>query len=794
MQSLPPALEPLAAYRQFILFKLVPKNDGTGKTDKLPVDHRTGRVMIKGADWQADPATWTDAQQAITIAGLLGADHGVGFLFTDLDPFFFIDLDGCQLPNGQWSQTATEVCGRLPGAAIEVSQSGKGLHIIGCAAAVPPHGCKNAALGLEMYHSGRFVALTGYQATGSAGTDLTAYLPGVVADYFPPAGGSSNSFPAEWTTTARPEYTGPLDDGELIALMLKPRVNAGQIFGNKASITDLWRCNVTALSRAYPDHYGNRPYDESSADAGLASHLAFWTGCNADRMLRLMWQSGLVRGKWTEHETYLTRTILSAAGQCREVYSAGSDASSDVPPPPTMEQIQQSGLALPFLAESETFAYLGGRPARLLRFNAAWLTRTDQGYYREISDEVVRAEIREIVDWKVSQTRLNNAVDEIKSAVILDSHGVTLPHWIDKNESLPDAGDLIVCKNGILDPNTGYLYPHTDNLLTYNALPYNYDVTAMHPVIWINFLNQVFDNNREAIHELQKLFGYLTTLDTSQQKIFLFIGPKRSGKGTLARVIRAMIGANNVCAPSLNTIANDKGLESLIGKQVAIFPDARLGFKTDKAVTVERLLSISGEDAIDIPRKYQGDWHGQLYSRLIMMSNEVPILGDVSGALMGRYVIFKMPNSFYGYEDKNLTDKLLAELPGILNWSLEGLRELKREGHISTPRMSKDLVDEVDSLGSPVKGFVKEMCWTGENYFVEKTALWSEYKKWHYANGVSGHPLSKEVFGRHLNTAYPGQFKDHRPGGKERERYWSGIALITLAGQVFGEHRDEHTD
>ena len=82
---------------------------------------------------------------------------------------------------------------------------------------------------------------------------------------------------------------------------------------------------------------------------------------------------------------------------------------------------------------------------------------------------------------------------------------------------------------------------------------------------------------RETIETLQELFGYLVIGDTSQQKMFLVVGPKRSGKGTIARVLKGLLGAHNVAGPTLSSFATNFGLAPLIGKSVAVISDARLG-------------------------------------------------------------------------------------------------------------------------------------------------------------------------------------------------------------------------
>lgn len=307
MRELPAALAPMGAYRQFIVYLAQPSRTRAGKTDKFPADFRSGRVVSAH-----DAQFWTDANTAIAAAATLGAAYGVGFVFTDADPFWFLDLDGCLGADGQWSSLAVGMCQAFAGAAIEVSQSGKGLHIFGTGRP-PAHGCKNEALGLEFYHTGRFVALTGLGAVGNAAADFSHMLPGVVSQYFPPD--AAQALEQDWTTEPCEEWRGPAEDEELLRRALRSQSTASA-FGGRASFADLWTGNMDALCRAYPDEA--RGYDASSADAALAQHLAFWTGRNCERIRSLMERSALARDKW-EREDYLPRTILGAVGRQFEV-------------------------------------------------------------------------------------------------------------------------------------------------------------------------------------------------------------------------------------------------------------------------------------------------------------------------------------------------------------------------------------------------------------------------------------------------------------------------------------------
>lgn len=300
-------LAPLAAYRQFITVKLVPLPNG--KTDKLPVSP----FGLVGVDAH-NPANWQSWHEAATLAAGLGAGYTVGFVLTDADPFGCLDIDSALQPDGTWSPLSQQLCAALPGTVIEVSQSGRGLHVWFRWPHRIEHTCKNVALGIELYSTKRFVALGG----GHVG-ELADSCPGiaaVAARFFPPRD-DGGEVPDEGP---RADWIGPADDDLLIQRALASQSLAG-MFSGKASFADLWNGNAQALARSYPDSENPTGYDASSADMALAQHLAFWTGCDIGRTERLMRRSALVREKWDDRADYLvSRTIIGAARQAREVY------------------------------------------------------------------------------------------------------------------------------------------------------------------------------------------------------------------------------------------------------------------------------------------------------------------------------------------------------------------------------------------------------------------------------------------------------------------------------------------
>jgi putative DNA primase/helicase len=94
-------------------------------------------------------------------------------------------------------------------------------------------------------------------------------------------------------------------------------------------------------------------------------------------------------------------------------------------------------------------------------------------------------------------------------------------------------------------------------------------------------------------------------------------------------------------------------------------------------------------------------------------ANELPGLVDASGALAGRFIVLVLVNSVYGREDHGLSDRLLTELPGILNRSIAGWRRLSERRDFVQPNSALDVIRQLEELGSPIGAFIREECKVG---------------------------------------------------------------------------------
>lgn len=373
---------------------------------------------------------------------------------------------------------------------------------------------------------------------------------------------------------------------------------------------------------------------------------------------------------------------------------------------------------------------------------------------------------------KPNKRTVDHLLDALRAAAFLDAQP---PCWL---ADAPVTGALIACQNGLVHPRTRELLAASPRYFNLNACSFAYQRKAPPPAAWLTFLDSLWPDDAECKATLQELVGLLMTDDTTFQKLFLLLGPKRGGKGTIARVLREMLGAENTSAPTLTGLGHSFGLAGLIGKPLAIISDARLTGRSDLAAVTENLLRISGEDAVSVPRKFQPDWVGTLPTRFLLLTNELPALTDASGALASRFIILPLTRSFYGHEDRTLTNRLLAEMPGIFSWALDGLERLHQRGHLLQPAAGAAMLDDLDRLASPIKAFVADACAVESAAEIGCADLYRAWADW-CAEQHRDHPGTLQMFGRNLSAAFSHiTVRRPRRDTGPRERIYSGIRLL----------------
>lgn len=384
---------------------------------------------------------------------------------------------------------------------------------------------------------------------------------------------------------------------------------------------------------------------------------------------------------------------------------------------------------------------------------------------------------KDLAPWAPTRRKIGDLLEALSAIVIL-SNELEQPCWIDGRPN----GTIVAVANGLLDITSRNLYEHTPAYFNQTSVPFDYDAAALEPTKWLNFLNELWPQEPAAIDALSEWFGYVVSGRLDLHKILLMVGPTRGGKGVIARVLTALVGRRNVCGPTLNSLGGDFGLAPLIGKPLAIISDARFVGRNSNVV-VERLLSISGEDTLTVNRKYRDQWTGKLPSRLHVISNELPKLGDASTAIVGRIILLLLSRSWLGREDHELEPILHAELPGILNWALAGLERLTLDNANCFTRVetAEEAITAMRDLASPVAAFVRERCIVEPDAEIEVDMLYAEFKAWCERNE---HPKeNKALFGRDLRAAIPSVRKTRPRDGQGRQYVYAGIRLRTSADE-----------
>lgn len=421
------------------------------------------------------------------------------------------------------------------------------------------------------------------------------------------------------------------------------------------------------------------------------------------------------------------------------------------------------------------------------RWCGAWWC-WDRTRYVPVDDEEVRRLLWRWMDLAVTtkfnkrggkdqeSITVNDAlVSNVSGALMAAADPIdgAVPKWRDGTAG--NLRTLVACQNGILDMGTLTLLPATPNLFVTTAVQTYWDPAAPAPVAWLKFLDEIFAGDAESIATLQMIFAYLISSETGLQKLFALIGPKRSGKSTIERILKALLEAA-VTSPTMSGLAERFGLAPLIGKSVAIISDCRLSGRHDHTVAVERLLTITGEGSISIDRKNKDIVDVRLGTRFLLISNVVPGLGDPSGAMASRFIVLSTKRSFFGSEDLGLEARLMAELPGIFRWAVTGWSMLKSAGRFTQPEASLEIVADLEALGSPIAEFVTELCVVAPDATVEVARLYGSYRNWCERTGRL--PLDDAGFGVSLRATVP-TLSRFRPGsGPNRPRSYRGVRLV----------------
>jgi len=538
--------------------------------------------------------------------------------------------------------------------------------------------------------------------------------------------------------------------------------------------------NDQKFARLYDGDISGYP-SHSEADQALCNKIVFWFGHDADRVDRIFRESGLYREKW-ERQDYQDRTISSAMAFTAEQYE----------PPESQPTLSLNGtpkekeLGFAFTrtdtANAERLVEQHGEDLKFCHPWNRWLVWTGEYWALDDTAEVQRrakqtartiaAEAVEMEDAKQYETHLKFAAasqseSKRRSMINLASSEEGIP-------VLPDHLDadpwLLTCRNGTIDLRTGQPRQHQRRDLITKYSPVEYDGAANCP-IFTRFLDQITAGNTELQQFIQRSFGYSLTGDTREQVLFILHGTGSNGKSTLVELFLRLLNdygrqtaTETLMVKRHDAIPND--LAALKGSRFVGASETEEGRRLSEALVKQ----LTGGDRI-AARFMRAEWFEFIPEfKIWMFTNHKPVIRGTDHAIWRRIRLVPFEVQIPDHEqDKTLPAKLRQELPGVLNWAIEGCLAWQRDG-LGTPEKVKAATkayrEEMDVLGP----WLEDCCILGKENQTTVKLLYESYTTWCEANGDK--PISKTMLGKRLGER--GLDRYQGPGGK---RYWLGISI-----------------
>jgi putative DNA primase/helicase len=287
------------------------------------------------------------------------------------------------------------------------------------------------------------------------------------------------------------------------------------------------------------------------------------------------------------------------------------------------------------------------------------------------------------------------------------------------------------------------LTPHRREDLNTKVARVAYDANAQCPT-WLQFLDDIMAGDAEMISFLQQAVGYSITGLVHEHCMFILYGTGRNGKGTFINTLMAIVGDYAIKAPQ-ELLMVKRGevhpteLTMLHGARMVVVAETAEGRRLNEALVKE----LTGGDPITARRMREDFWTFQPTHKIWMCTNYKPVIRGQDPAIWARIRLVPFNVSFLGREDVTLLDRLLLELPGILNWSLEGNLNWQTVG-LGTPPVVINATAGYRAEMDTFLEFIDETCTLDPAASVLRTTLLATYKN--YCKDHKLRPLGRNNF------------------------------------------------
>lgn len=247
---------------------------------------------------------------------------------------------------------------------------------------------------------------------------------------------------------------------------------------------------------------------------------------------------------------------------------------------------------------------------------------------------------------------------------------------------------------------------------------------------WLRFIEELWPDQPDMWSYIQRVAGYCLTGSTKEHTMFLCVGDGRNGKSTLLNVLRKMMGDYADSAAFATFDADRKGeatndLADLRGKRLVTVSETN----EDKRLDEARVKAVTGGDPVKCRFLFQEFFAYTPTWKLFMAVNHLPTIGGTDNGIWSRLHLIRFEQSFLGREDKDLETNLLRELPGILNWALEGLKDYMAEG-LHPPAYVSDATARYRTDSDTVQQWFDACCERGETMTMRSGAGYESFCVW----------------------------------------------------------------
>lgn len=522
---------------------------------------------------------------------------------------------------------------------------------------------------------------------------------------------------------------------------------------------------------------------QSEADLALCNQLAFWTQRNAAQMDRIFKTSGLYRAKWEQKrgdKTYGELTIAKAILNCTEVYQPAvhdekkftfamfNDGTFGIDEPKKKYDMTDTGNAHRLIDRFGTIVRYSYNRKRWMYWDGK-MWRVDEGseikkladaICEDIKKEAIleqdeKAQI-EMLRWAAKTASSKGKDNMIKEAQHLDG----IPASPDEFDAYPD---FINCQNGIVNLRNGELIPHDSNFMMSKITYCDYDQTGEEPKLWLSFLDDVTNHNKELQEYIQKCIGYSLSGSTREQCAYFLYGIGNNGKSTFLDVVADMLGGYASNAQP-ETIMMKKWGSDGASSDIARLKSARFVTSEEPTEGVrlnEGLLKqLTGGSKVTCRFLYGDEFEYMPEFKIWIATNHKPIIRGTDFGIWRRIKLIPFEVNIPKEKvDKMLKYKLRKEMSKIMRWAVEGCIKWQKEG-IQEPQCVQEAVKEYKQEMDLLAGFL-ESCIIIDYDCKERIAssdLFKAYSRWAKENNE--YEMSSKKFFREIGKKLPDKGRD----------------------------------